>query len=391
MADPIKKVVLGGGKVRYRFVLDVGRRPDGGRRQLTVTRDTEKEARAEYGRLVSARESGTLIVPSKITVSEWLDEWLASKVDDLEVTTLNSYAVCLKRAKEKLGHIRLQELTEEDVIAFVRWMLTEGHARYSNRGLTIKTAASTLARFREALARAMVKRLVAVNVASEVGIPRQARKAERKSRPVVPPWNLSEVQLFVAGILDKRLYAVHLLSLMGMRPAEVCGLRWEDIDFDRLTLSVCNTRTMINNHRVVEKDTKSEAGDRVLPVPGPLNDALRKFKARLAKERLAVGGDYVDSGYVAVDEIGQPLTTADLRNEAYRLMDELQLRRVRLYDARASCLTYLANKGVPRHILARWAGHTNPRTTDRFYIKPDVEDLRDAARTWEGLSGVPNA
>ncbi|MEV5472710.1 site-specific integrase [Streptomyces sp. NPDC052207] len=391
MADPIKKVVLAGGKVRYRFVLDVGRRPDGGRRQLTITKDTEKEARAEYGRLVNARDSGTLIVPSKITVSEWLDEWLASRADDLEVTTLNSYRVCLKRAKERIGHVRLQELTEDDVIAFVKWMVTEGHARYSNRGLTIKTAEMTLGRFRETLARAVVKRLVAVNVASEVGIPRQARKAERRSRPAVPPWNLSEIQLFVAGVLDKRLYAVHLLSLMGLRPAEVCGLRWEDIDFKLLTLDVCNTRTMINNSVVVEKDTKSEAGDRVLPVPGPLNDALRKFRACQAKERLSVGGDYVDSGYVAVDEIGQPLTTADLRTEAYRLMDELKLRRVRLYDARASCLTYLANKGVPRHILARWAGHTNPRTTDKFYIKPDVEDLRDAARAWEGLGGVPNA
>ncbi|MEU6064451.1 tyrosine-type recombinase/integrase [Streptomyces sp. NPDC047082] len=67
----------------------------------------------------------------------------------------------------------------------------------------------------------------------------------------------------------------------------------------------------------------------------------------------------------------------------------LKLRRVRLYDARSSCLTYLANNGVPDHILARWAGHTNVRTTKRWYVKPDVEDLREAATTWDGLHGVP--
>jgi integrase len=75
------------------------------------------------------------------------------------------------------------------------------------------------------------------------------------------------------------------------------------------------------------------------------------------------------------------------RRRAYRLMAILGLRRVRLYDARSSCLTYLANNGVPDHILARWAGHTNVKTTKKWYVKPDVEDLREAATMWDGLHG----
>ncbi|WP_436842988.1 hypothetical protein [Streptomyces venezuelae] len=68
-------------------------------------------------------------------------------------------------------------------------------------------------------------------------------------------------------------------------------------------------------------------------------------------------------------------------------MELLGLRKVRLYDARASCFTYLANMGVPDHILARWAGHTNVKTTKKWYVKPSVEDLREAATVWEGLHG----
>ncbi|MFF3581267.1 site-specific integrase [Streptomyces mirabilis] len=60
----------------------------------------------------------------------------------------------------------------------------------------------------------------------------------------------------------------------------------------------------------------------------------------------------------------------------------------RLYDARASCLTYLANSGVPDHILARWAGHANVKTTKTWYVKPDVEDLRPAAEAWGGLASA---
>lgn len=66
-------------------------------------------------------------------------------------------------------------------------------------------------------------------------------------------------------------------------------------------------------------------------------------------------------------------------------------RRVRLYDARAAGLTYLANKGVLGHILARWAGHANVKTTEKWYVKPGVDDLRPAAEAWGGVveAGTP--
>ncbi|MGW0878006.1 tyrosine-type recombinase/integrase [Streptomyces sp. NPDC002671] len=99
----------------------------------------------------------------------------------------------------------------------------------------------------------------------------------------------------------------------------------------------------------------------------------------------AAGERYEDSGYVLVDGLGRALNGRQLRERAYKVMDANGLRRVRLYDARASCFTYLANNGVPDHLLARWAGHTNVRTTKRWYVKPGVEDLRPAADAWGGL------
>ncbi|MFE0802553.1 tyrosine-type recombinase/integrase [Streptomyces sp. NPDC058812] len=159
---------------------------------------------------------------------------------------------------------------------------------------------------------------------------------------------------------------------------------------DDATIIIANTRTMMGNRYVVEKDTKSMAGERALPMPGPVLMALRTFKALQAKERLVLGEAYSDSGYVVAHETGEAFTIKQLRRRAYRLMEVLGLRRVRLYDARASCLTFLANNGVPDHILARWAGHTNVKTTKKWYVKPDVEDLREAASTWDGLHGEVN-
>lgn len=97
--------------------------------------------------------------------------------------------------------------------------------------------------------------------------------------------------------------------------------------------------------------------------------------------------EFRNAGYVLVHETGEAFTIKQLRRRAYRLMEIRGLRRVRVYDACSSCLTYLANNGVPDHILARWAGHTNVKTTKKWYVKPDVEDLREAATTWDELHG----
>ncbi|AKZ59061.1 Putative Tyrosine recombinase XerC-like protein [Streptomyces ambofaciens ATCC 23877] len=88
-----------------------------------------------------------------------------------------------------------------------------------------------------------------------------------------------------------------------------------------------------------------------------------------------------------MDGLGGALNGRQLRTRAYETMDANGLRRVRLYDARASCLTYLATHGVPDHLLARWAGYTNVKTTKKWYVKPDVADLLPAAGAWGGLVG----
>jgi integrase len=154
-------------------------------------------------------------------------------------------------------------------------------------GLGVTSVDMSLARLKDALNRAVTRGLVTVNVASEVHIPLKARKAERKTKAVVQPWNASEVGAFVAVMKVDRLYAPLLLSLMGLRPAEVCGLRWSDIDLHAGTLSIADTRTMMGNRTVVEKDTKSMAGERVLPLPSLVREALKAFLATQAVERLA--------------------------------------------------------------------------------------------------------
>ncbi|MET7983005.1 tyrosine-type recombinase/integrase [Streptomyces sp. NPDC005281] len=398
----IKKIALKNGRVRYRVVVDVGRDETGKRKQLTITKDTKKEAEAEYARIRHQRDAGTLIIPNKITVGEWADEWFAKKKEDLEDTTIPSYETQLGYIKGRLGATRLQELTEDDCTAFVQWLLTQGRRRpvvvatgdpeqpvETLRGLRPSSVDTILSRLKEILGRAFVRQMVRANVAAYVHVPKQARKQDKRRNTKASPWNVPEVQQYVSGIRDDRLCAPLMQSLMGMRPAEVAGQRWEpDVDLVRGTVSVLNTRTMVRNHYTVEKDTKTTSGERTLPLPRLVWDSLKTFKALQARERLAAGEGYTVSGYVLVDELGVPLDTRDLRERACQLMETAGLRRVRLYDARHAVLKHLAVNGVSDVVLAAWAGHTNAAFTKAKYVAPDAEDLRSAAAALDGLHGL---
>lgn len=64
----------------------------------------------------------------------------------------------------------------------------------------MRWAHMSLARLKDALNRAVTRRLLTVNVASEVHIPLKARKAERKTKAVVMPWNATEVGAFITAM-----------------------------------------------------------------------------------------------------------------------------------------------------------------------------------------------
>ncbi|MBQ0906368.1 tyrosine-type recombinase/integrase [Micromonospora sp. U21] len=157
---------------------------------------------------------------------------------------------------------------------------------------------------------------------------------------------------------------------MGLRPTEVRGLRWSDVDFEAGTIAAGdNTRTLVDGE-IEEMEAKSAAGKGGLPMPATVTKALKAFHTLQKKERLKAGNAYVDSGYVLVNELGQPQRTDWLRRRVYELMTKVEVRKVRPYDSRHACLAYLAGAGVPDVVLAAWAGHADGGTLAKRGVRP---------------------
>lgn len=181
-----------------------------------------------------------------------------------------------------------------------------------------------------------------------------------------------------------------LLVLLGLRPAELCGLRVGAVDFGRLTVHVTETLNVVHRYgdgrrTVVEGPTKSTSGDRVLPISAWLRDDLAAMLAsrgpadRVAESPLfrAVKGP----GRLEVPMLRDHVVRPALRSAG---LDE----SFRTYDLRHTCASLLIDQGANPLEVAQRMGHADASITLRVYghlfegaqqrLTDKLDELREA-------------
>lgn len=101
------------------------------------------------------------------------------------------------------------------------------------------------------------------------------------------------------------------------------------MDFEPQTLSVTNNRVHAGK-LIIEGPTKTRSSRRTLPLDATLSDVLRRAQAIQHDERALLGDAYTYSGYVVVQESGEPYHPSSLNVLWLRLIKKNKLRRIRL-------------------------------------------------------------
>ena len=257
--DPIKKITTKNGETRYRFIIDVGNRPDGKRDQRCFTFRTMKEARAERAKIISDRSRGTLVKRTKITLGKAIDDWLDGR-RNLRPSAQRSYRDSLELAKVRLGHVKIQDLTKAHLDALVTDLLTNGRriGNVQRKGLGPRSVNQTLTLLGSVLASAVRDGLIVRNVAKMVERPKQPKRE-------MQTWTKNQAAAFLEAVANDRLSPAWQLSIYGLRRGEVLGLCWSDIDLDAKTLTVRRARVEVTGVGVHEVPPKTERSGRTLP------------------------------------------------------------------------------------------------------------------------------
>lgn len=101
-------------------------------------------------------------------------------------------------------------------------------------------------------------------------------------------WSKPEVKKFLAKASRDRLHAAWRLSRYGLRRGKVLGLRWSDIDLKARTLTVNQSRVLVE-YQVRLEEPKSRNGKRTLPLDDAVVGALTALH-KLQLTESAAGG-----------------------------------------------------------------------------------------------------
>lgn len=372
MREPIRKVTIKNGGVRYRVVVDVGIRPDGRRDQRTRTFRTRKEATRYLTATRSQVDTGTYIAPSKLTLSDYLRGWLAGK-RNLKANSRSGYRLALRHVHASCGHLPLVKIAKSDIDATVTTM--------HDNGSSPATIIKTLTIMTQALDAAMRENLIPRSVAALVERP-------RRIKPQMQRWTEGEMRTFLRTASEDRLHPAWRLSLYGLRRGEVMGLRWADVNLDGASLTVWQSRMTVDGHEVIDTP-KSASSARTLPLDDALVAALRAFHARQSVERLAAGEAYDGTtDLIVTDELGKPWRPELYSDKFGRLAAKAGVPAIRLHDCRHTALSVMVDRGVPISVVSAWAGHSDPAFTLRQYVHATPQGIAAAGAALGAVSAL---
>lgn len=347
---------------RWRALVDVGADASGKRQRKKVSGRTRAEVLLKMREVQRDADDGLDSGGRHVTVAALAEEWLRHRSGELSASTLELRTWAVRQhLVPALGARRVRQLRAEDVSLFLQDLALAGYARASLekvRGVLIQV-----------LRHAERQGLVARNVAALVPTPAGPR-AEGRSLTV------AQARALLEAAKGHPLEAAFVLGLTcGLRPGELLGLKWEDVDLDQGVLRISRAVSRVGG-TVGLGPTKTTSSRRQLRLPAGTGDALRQHRARQLAQQDAMGEHWADLDLVFPTSRGTLLDPANLRRALGTVTAKAGLGRWHPHELRHSAASLLSAAGVPLEEVADVLGHASTRVTSATYrhrTTPTVE------------------
>jgi integrase len=344
----------------------------GVRKRKAVYAKTRKEAHERLLQLIADLQRGVLPSTGKETLAEFLEYWLQQVAKPtLRPRTFARYQEIVRlHLLPALGHVPLGKLTPAQVQSLLNEKLASG--------LSPATVTYILAVLRRALGQAEKWQMVTRNVAKLVDAPRVQRQEVR-------PFTVEEVLRLLEVARGHRLYALFVLAVsLGLREGELLGLRWQDANFERGTLTVSVQLQTINGKQVLT-EPKTARSRRTLQLPAFVLEVLQQHRANQILEKAQVGESWQEHGLVFPSSVGTPIPARNLLRLWYSLLRKAGIPKRAFHTLRHTAASYLLAMGCDIRTVQAVLGHSQVGLTANLYTHVMPTLLQDAAQKMDAL------
>lgn len=356
-------------KDSWTAVVYLGRDPETGKRRYLwrSVKGTKRDAEAMLTRLLAQVDTGTDLLPSKLTIEQFSGEWLKAVKSRVKPRTHHRYGELLRlHVLPYVGSLELKKLKP----LHVERLLTKGR----EKGLSERTLLHIFRVLHTALGQAVKWQLVDRNVAQAV----QPPKPEKNEMDAVTPDDVDRILAAAAGTEIEVPVVIALGT--GMRLGEILGLRWSDIDLESESLRV---RQTLNVDRTFGTP-KSYRSRRSIPLPKFLLKALKTQRVRQSELRLVAGSAWQDYDLVVTRSDGTPVDS----RRVSRLFTALAKKHgfdFTFHGLRHAYASLMLASGVDLKVTSELLGHSTIGITADLYTHVAERLHKDAADRLDAL------
>jgi integrase len=180
-----------------------------------------------------------------------------------------------------------------------------------------------------------------------------------------------EVSVFLEAASSSPYYPVYYTAIStGLRQAELCGLRWRDLDLDSGSLSV--NQVLYKRRGVLEvKPPKTSHSRRQIKMTDKLVQYLREYR-EVQETRYWQANDWqinkpLPLDYFVFGFLDKPCSPSMLSHDFAKMAQKAGLKDVRFHDLRHTFASLMLMRGAPGKVISEALGHASVAFTLQTY------------------------
>ena len=198
----------------------------GGNKRRSIYGKSRAEVSKKMKEILVSLDNGTYQEPSRLTVSEWMNEWLTTFcANSVKPLTLSAYQSAIRNhIAPSIGGVKLQSVRGTHIQKLYNSM--------TEKGMSAKTVKNVAAILHKSFSVAIKQGLVQSNPCDAAELPKGSKKE-------IKPLSDSEIPLFLAEIEQEPFRNAFALCLFaGLRRSECLGLSWDSVDFEAQEITI---------------------------------------------------------------------------------------------------------------------------------------------------------